>query len=156
MSGWSGETYGRGEVPTGGFSGLRKRNKPRPRTGVLRVRERFEAVEIPLKRTKKSRNARKKPFFAESISNRSGQAGQSAPLLDGKRGLPVAVYSRACSPKAGRHHLGLGIGLPGVFLPGLEMPMLMRRNLRPLRSVSSMLMVSSFSYNGRGIPVHWR
>jgi len=39
---------------------LRKRNKPRRRTGSRRVRERFEAVEIPLKRTNQSQNARQR------------------------------------------------------------------------------------------------
>lgn len=36
---------------------------PRARTGVERVRERLEAVEMPLKRTKKSRNALQKPLL---------------------------------------------------------------------------------------------
>jgi hypothetical protein len=58
-----------GVVPVVGFSGLRNRNSPRPSTGVLRVRDRFDAVETPLKRIKKSRNARKKLFFSAVIVN---------------------------------------------------------------------------------------
>ncbi len=42
---------------------FRKRNRPRCCTGSGRVRERFEAVEIPLKRTNQSQNARKSPLF---------------------------------------------------------------------------------------------
>lgn len=45
-------------------SGLRKRKRPRPTTGTLRVRDRLEAVEMPLKRTNQSRNARQRPFLS--------------------------------------------------------------------------------------------
>jgi hypothetical protein len=40
----------------------RKRNNPRVSSGRRCVRARFDAVEMPLKRMKKSRNARKKPL----------------------------------------------------------------------------------------------
>jgi hypothetical protein len=46
--------------------GVLNRNIPRYRTGRLCVRVRFEAVEMPLKRTKKSQNAFRKPFLFSS------------------------------------------------------------------------------------------
>ena len=46
---------------------LRKRKSPRVCTGSGRVRDRFEAVEIPLKRTKKSQNARRKFFLLPAV-----------------------------------------------------------------------------------------
>jgi hypothetical protein len=45
-------------------SGLRKRKRPRVSSGRPWVRARFEAVEIPLNRMKKSRKARKKPLLS--------------------------------------------------------------------------------------------
>ena len=42
---------------------LRKRKMPRCWTGSRRVREIFEAVEMPVKRTNQSQNARKNPLF---------------------------------------------------------------------------------------------
>src|SRR4051812_616247 len=39
---------------------LRNRNRPRRRTGSGRVRERFEAVEMPLNRTNQSQKARQR------------------------------------------------------------------------------------------------
>jgi hypothetical protein len=41
----------------------RKRNKPRVSSGLPCVRARFEAVETPLNRMKKSKKARQKPFL---------------------------------------------------------------------------------------------
>ena len=43
---------------------FRKRNSPRRRTGLPCVRDRFDAVEIPLKRTRKSQKARRIPFLS--------------------------------------------------------------------------------------------
>jgi hypothetical protein len=56
----------------------RKRNNPRVRSGLPCVRSRFEAVETPLNRTKKSRNARKKLFLSLRIvtSNLVNHVGQ--------------------------------------------------------------------------------
>ena len=53
-----------GVVREADFSGLRNRNSPRPRTGEFRVRDRFDAVEMPLKSTKKSKKARQKPLLS--------------------------------------------------------------------------------------------
>ena len=47
----------------GGYRGRRNRKMPRVRSGRPCVRSRFDAVETPLNSTKKSRNARRKPFF---------------------------------------------------------------------------------------------
>jgi hypothetical protein len=52
------------------FSGFRNRKSPRPTTGVLRVRDRFDTVEIPLNRMNQSKNARQKLL-------RSAKAGNS-------------------------------------------------------------------------------
>ena len=43
---------------------FRNRNSPRRRTGLPCVRDRFDAVEIPLKRTRKSQKARRIPFLS--------------------------------------------------------------------------------------------
>src|ERR1035437_4066425 len=50
------------ELSLPGASGLRNRNNPRPSTGVFRVLDRLDAVETPLNRNKKSRNALRKPL----------------------------------------------------------------------------------------------
>src|ERR1700719_2071691 len=47
----------------------RNRKRPRRRTGSGRVRERLEAVEIPLNRTNQSQNLRNKPFWGESVES---------------------------------------------------------------------------------------
>jgi hypothetical protein len=93
------------------------------------VRERFEAVEIPLNRIKKSRNARQKLFFSDI-------------------GLPPAgcwIHQRRFSMRAqigllkNLYEFGFGAGyfVAGCFAAGLETPMLISRKLKPLRSVSS-------------------
>jgi hypothetical protein len=61
---------------------LRNRKKPRRRTGRVCVRERFEAVDTPLKRMKKSRNARKRPFLLSALMERTSLTalGRTLPL----------------------------------------------------------------------------
>ena len=50
------------------MAGLRKRKSPLVRSVRPCVRAKFEAVEMPLKRTKKSQNALKKPLlFSEDM-----------------------------------------------------------------------------------------
>ena len=59
-------------------AGLRNRKSPRLRTGRGCVRDRLEAVEIPLKRTKKSQNARIK-FLLFLVGMGKNLADQSRP-----------------------------------------------------------------------------
>ena len=62
------QVWGRArETASQRFLLLRKRKSPRLCTGSGRVRDRFEAVEIPLKRTKKSQNARRKFFLPPTV-----------------------------------------------------------------------------------------
>jgi len=80
------------------FSFLRNRNRPRLLTGRPWVRVRFDEVEIPLKRMKKSKNARRKlfPFFGDtgkeppglSIGIRLGCGLRGRARLSGRAGDP--------------------------------------------------------------------
>ncbi len=134
--------FGQPAERPGGYLGwvLRKRKRPRVCTGSRRVRERLEAVEIPLKRTKKSQKASKwsrrkrgpmgeERGRTESISQCIGDQRAAAGCIFCWRG-GVAGYLGCCFFDA-----GLGAG----FLFGLEMPMLMRKKRKPLRSASSMM-----------------
>ena len=105
-----------------GFGFLRNRNSPRPITGVLRVRERLEAVETPLKSMKKSKKARQKPF-------RSAMPSPFCPCLLDSR--PNSMMRQVFVP-----------ALPdAAFLSGLDTPILISRNPSPLRSMSSSFIV---------------
>lgn len=56
----------------GWLVGLRKRNSPLLFNGLPCVRDRLEAVDTPLKRIKKSQNARRKLFlFSVAICRRT-------------------------------------------------------------------------------------
>ena len=117
----------------------RKRKSPRPRTGRGWVRERFEAVEMPLKRTKKSQNARNGPFFF-SVGMGKNLAGpaqspwrstpfeqQQALLVAGSFAVAVSsrINSRNSVAPTGLMELGraafpgrplrVAQGCPGVF-----------------------------------------
>jgi hypothetical protein len=51
-----------------------KRKSPRLRIGCLRVRDRFEAVEIPLNKTKKSQNARNEFLIEDNADDMLAQS----------------------------------------------------------------------------------
>jgi hypothetical protein len=105
---------------------------------VFRVRERFEAVETPLKRTKKSRNARQKLFFSDTGALLHSLLDSSAVLRDA-RGLQMCRDFRA------NYELDFGPGflVAACFALGLETPMLISRKPSPLRSISSNRMMPS-------------
>jgi hypothetical protein len=104
---------------------LRKRKRPRRRTGSRRVRERFEAVEIPLKSTNQSQNARQPVLVLLPIFD----------LLDTGKGKKVQGIERKCC-----HRRGFVPELVGVFFVGLETPKLIKKKRRPLRRELSRFM----------------
>src|ERR1017187_4988072 len=59
--------------------GLRNKNNPRLRTWRPWVRERFDEVEIPLNRTKKSQNFFSKPLFTSSAITTSSSRNRYLP-----------------------------------------------------------------------------
>lgn len=105
---------------------LRKRKSPRRRTGSRRVRERFELVEIPLKRTNQSQNVRQRLELLFI-------------LIPSIRFAEVAKGFGEQIPFGG-HGRGLGGELEAGFFDELEIPKLIRKNLKPLRSESMRLM----------------
>jgi hypothetical protein len=95
------------------LAGVRNRKRPRYRTGRLCVRERLEAVEMPLNRTKKSQNALKKPFLSRAAMKRN---------LTAKIG---ATHLSIPCPRAGRRKICRQRERKALF-PGFRL----RRRLR--------------------------
>jgi len=89
------------------------------------VRERFEAVEMPLNRTNQSQNARHRVLAWVLIVPVS-----SIRLIRQDR--------QRCINRARFYGRGFGCVAVGVFLEELEMPKLMRKKRKPLRNDSRM------------------
>jgi hypothetical protein len=100
---------------------LRKRKRPRRRTGSGRVRERLEAVEMPLKRTNQSQKACQRDLVWVLIN---------ACLFDR---LDSSALGKVRHVGSSRQERGLGFELAGGLFE-LEMPKLMRKKRKPLRS----------------------
>lgn len=86
----------------------RKRNRPRLRTGFLRVRDRFRAVEMPLNRTKKSQNARIRSLKLLSSMGKSalGSIFFKSPVFEAASASKFRSFFKAPGNSRPMHEVG--------------------------------------------------